>query len=217
MFSLPEPVAVFCSTDYTARRVIQAARLAGLDVPEEVSVVGVGNIYRDSLFSGVPIASVELPYFEVGKEAGRMLDEFRQGRLKMPEVVRFAPVRVLERASSRFSKVEDATVARALDFMRARFHEAPSISIVAREAGVSRRLLEQKFQASLSSTPYTELLRIKMERACQLLVHTGKKIMEISHLCGFSSQHQFSNCFKRLYGVSPRVYRETGKVKLLDL
>ena len=94
------PLAVFCATDYTARRVIQAARLGGLSVPEDVSVVGTGNIYRDSLFSGVPIASVELPYFELGKEAGRVLDQYRLGYKKVPEVIRFSPIRLLERASA---------------------------------------------------------------------------------------------------------------------
>jgi DNA-binding LacI/PurR family transcriptional regulator len=58
---LPGPVAIFCATDYTARRVIQASRLAGLDVPEDVSIVGVGNIYRDSLFSGVPLLPSNCP------------------------------------------------------------------------------------------------------------------------------------------------------------
>jgi len=211
LLSLPRPIAVFCATDYTARRIIQAAGLANLNVPVEVSVIGVGNIYRDSLFSGVPIASVELPYFEIGKEAGRVLDQYRHGHMKTPEVFKFSPVRILERASSRFSKVEDVTVAKALDVMRARYHESPSIDLISRETGVSRRLLEQKFQLSLSSTPYRELLRIKMDRVCQLLEHTGKKIVEISQLCGFSSQHQFSNCFKRLFGMSPRAYRETLK------
>jgi LacI family transcriptional regulator len=208
LLSLRRPIALFCATDYTARRVIQAAGMAGLAVPEEVSVVGVGNIYRDSLFSGIPIASVELPYFEMGKEAGKVIDQYRHGHLKHMTPYKFSPVRLLERASSRFSKVEDSTVAKALDIMRARFHEAPSINAVARETGVSRRLLEQKFQLSLSSTPYRELLKIKMDRVCQLLEHTGKKILEISQLCGFSSQHQFSNCFKRLYGMPPRTYRD---------
>ena len=206
--SLSRPLAVFCATDYTARRVIQAARLGGLNVPEDVSVVGTGNIYRDSLFSGVPIASVELPYFELGKEAGRQLDQYRLAYKKAPEVIRFSPVRILERASARFDEVDDPVVARALDYMKVRFHEAPSIGRVARETGVSRRLLEQRFKTSLSSTPYKELLSIKMERVCQLLEHTDKRVLEISQLCGFSSQHQLSNSFKRVYGKSPRAYRE---------
>ncbi|MDG2167400.1 MAG: substrate-binding domain-containing protein [Opitutales bacterium] len=208
LISQSRPLAVYCATDYTARRVIQAARLGGLKVPEDISVVGTGNIHRDSLFSGVPIASVELPYFEVGREAGRVLDEYRLAYKKVPEAVRFSPIRLLERASARFDKVDDPVVARALDFMRVRFHEAPSVEKIAREIGVSRRLLEQRFQASLSTTPYKELLSIKMDRVCQLLEHSDKRIVEISRLCGFSSQHQLCNSFKRIYGKSPRNYRE---------
>ncbi|MCZ6671439.1 MAG: substrate-binding domain-containing protein, partial [Verrucomicrobia bacterium] len=37
LLSLPRPVGIFCATDYTARRVIQAARLAGMEVPEDLS------------------------------------------------------------------------------------------------------------------------------------------------------------------------------------
>jgi LacI family transcriptional regulator len=202
------PLAVYCATDYTARRVIQAARLGGLKVPEDISVVGTGNIYRDSLFSGVPIASVELPYFEVGREAGRVLDQYRLGYRKVPEAIRFSPSRILERASARFDKVDDPVVARALDYMRVRFHESPTVEKIAREIGVSRRLLEQRFQISLSNTPYKELLSIKMNRVCQLLEHTDKRIVEISQLCGFSSQHQLCNSFKRIHGKSPRNFRE---------
>lgn len=209
LLSLPRPLAVYCSTDYTARRVIQAARLGGLEVPEDISVVGTGNIYRDSLFSGVPIASVELPYFEVGKEAGQVIDQYRLGYKKKPETIRYSPIRILERASARFDQVDDPVVARALDYMKLRYHEAPSVDRVARDTGVSRRLLEQRFQSSLSSTPYKELLSIKMERVCQLLEHTDKRVVEISQLCGFSSQHQLSNSFKRIHGKSPRDYRES--------
>lgn len=208
LISQSRPLAVYCATDYTARRVIQAARLGGLKVPEDISVVGTGNIYRDSLFSGIPIASVELPYFEVGREAGRLLDEYRMGYKKVPEAVRLSPIRILERASARFDKVDDPVVARALDFMRVRFHEAPSVEKIAREIGVSRRLLEQRFQTSLSTTPYKELISIKMGRVCQLLEHTDKRIVEISQLCGFSSQHQLCNAFKRIHGKSPRNFRE---------
>ena len=208
LLSQPRPLAVYCATDYTARRVIQAARLGGLKVPEDISVVGTGNIYRDSLFSGIPIASVELPYFEIGREAGRVLDQYRLGYKKANEVVRYSPIRILERASARFDKVDDPVVARALDYMRVRFHEAPSIEKIARDIGVSRRLLEQRFQSSLATTPYKELLSIKMDRVCQLLEHTDKRIVEVSQLCGFSSQHQLTNSFKRIHGKSPRAFRE---------
>ena len=180
LLSQSRPLAVYCATDYTARRVIQAARLGGLKVPEDISVVGTGNIYRDSLFSGMPIASVELPYFEVGREAGRVLDQYRLGYRKVPEAIRFSPSRILERASARFDKVDDPVVARALDYMRVRFHEAPTVEKIARENWrISQDCLNRDFKISLSNTPYKELLSIKMNRVCQLLEHTDKRIVEI--------------------------------------
>lgn len=205
---LPKPVAVFCTSDFVARRLILSCRLSGIHVPDVVSLVGVGNVYRDSLFAGIPISSVELPYFDMGFAAGKTLDGFRKGEIKPTLVRRFPPVRILERSSSRFDRISDRLVALALERMRARLHEPFSIQELSSELAVSRRLLEQRFRAALGNSPYAELLGMRMQLARQLLKNTSRKIVEISQLCGFSSQHQFSNTFKRIEGVPPRAYRE---------
>jgi LacI family transcriptional regulator len=205
---LPKPIGILCASDFLARRLLLACRLAGIRVPDTVSLVGVGNVYRDSLFSGIPLSTVELPYYDIGFRAGQVLDGFRKGEVKAGFTETFSPVRLLERASSRFDRFEDRLVTRALERMRARLHEAFSIEMLARELGVSRRLLEQRFRAALGSSPYVELSSLRMSLAKQLLLNSSRKIVEISQQCGFSSQHQFSNSFKRLEGMSPRAYRE---------
>ena len=46
-----------------------------------------------------------------------------------------------------------------------------------------------------------------MEQARQQLLHTDKKIREISESCGYSDQHYFSYCFKKYAGLSPNALR----------
>ena len=47
----------------------------------------------------------------------------------------------------------------------------------------------------------------RMEEARRQLLHTDKKIREISESCGYSDQHYFSYCFKKFAGVSPNALR----------
>src|SRR4029078_10189683 len=52
MLALPErPTAIFAATDATAIRVLGAARMLGMRVPQDVSVVGFDDIPQASLVS----------------------------------------------------------------------------------------------------------------------------------------------------------------------
>lgn len=208
---LPTPIAVFCTGDFVARRLLLACRLGGIRVPDAVSLVGVGNVYRDSIFSGIPLTTVELPHFDIGYTAGKTLDDFRNGFIKASFLRQYAPIRILERSSSRFDQVGDALVSRALEWMRARIHEKISIDDLASFLGVSRRLLEQRFILAIQSSPYAELLKMRMGLAKQLLGSTNRKIIDISQQCGFSNLHHFSSSFKRNNGIPPREYREQSR------
>jgi AraC-like DNA-binding protein len=50
--------------------------------------------------------------------------------------------------------------------------------------------------------------RARMQKACELVLHSGSSITEIASRLGFSTVHNFSRAFKREIGVSPRSYRE---------
>jgi LacI family transcriptional regulator len=212
LHELPKPVGIFCASDFVARRLLLACRISGIHVPDAVSVVGVGNIYRDSLFSGIPITSVELPFFDMGYAAGATLDGFRKGVIKPSFRKLFSPVCILERSSSRLERSEDDLVTQTLEWMRARLHEPLSIGRIALDMGVSRRSLEQRFRQYRNSSPYAELSSMRMELAKQLLRNSNRKIVEISHQCGFSTQHQFSSAFKKNEKTSPRAYREQSRI-----
>jgi LacI family transcriptional regulator len=64
------PTAVFCSNDAQALDVIAAARLLGLRLPEDLSVVGVDNSH-EARDADPPLTSVEVPMDAVGREAMR--------------------------------------------------------------------------------------------------------------------------------------------------
>lgn len=52
------------------------------------------------------------------------------------------------------------------------------------------------------------LTKIRMDKAHELLLTTGKKIFEIAGETGYTDQHYFSYCFKKYFQVSPNELRK---------
>jgi LacI family transcriptional regulator len=67
----PRPDAVFCYNDLTAVGAIEATLQAGLRVPEDIAVIGCGNL-RYANYLRVPLSSIDHGTDELGKIAGRL-------------------------------------------------------------------------------------------------------------------------------------------------
>ncbi|MEI6169237.1 MAG: substrate-binding domain-containing protein [bacterium] len=203
--SLKRPAGVHCATDYHARLVVAACRELGRLVPDEVAVIGTGNVLMQGLFAGIGLSSIELSGRAVGREAARQLEARIKGQVTGPPVRRWiAPVRMWHRESSASCLGGDPVVARAQAYIRPRLAEPLNVAGVARGIGVSRRLLEMRFKSALKRSPYQELLRLRMEQAAYLLANTPMKVYEVGMACGFPEPHHFSAVFKRVHGRSPR-------------
>nr|WP_119611973.1 LacI family DNA-binding transcriptional regulator [Streptomyces acidiscabies] len=73
LFALPDPpTAVFAANDLAAFGVIEAARVHGLRVPQDVSVVGFDDTAAAST-SAPPLTTVRQPFAEIGRAALRTL------------------------------------------------------------------------------------------------------------------------------------------------
>lgn len=68
------PSAIFCGTDKLALGVMREALRQGVRVPEELSIVGFDNISA-SATAPVPLSTVDVPYFEIGAAAVKLLFE----------------------------------------------------------------------------------------------------------------------------------------------
>ena len=89
MLALPQrPTAIFAANDVTAIRVLSAATMIGLHVPDELSVVGFDDIPQASLVSP-SLTTVRQPLGAMGQAAMEMLFEILAGteqdtHLRMP-------------------------------------------------------------------------------------------------------------------------------------
>jgi transcriptional regulator GlxA family with amidase domain len=96
----------------------------------------------------------------------------------------------------------------AAELMEANIREPISQEDLASYVGLSRRQLQRLYQRYLSCTPSSYYLKIRLQRARQLLRQTSHSIVEISVSTGFISSSHFSKAYRELYGHSPSTERQ---------
>lgn len=103
--------------------------------------------------------------------------------------------------------VNNDRVLRVLAEMEARLEEPAGMKQLAGRAGLSLRQLERLFSVHLGETINGCYLRIRLEKAAELLRSTGMTITAISVACGFQSSSHFSRAFKARFGMPPSLER----------
>ena len=60
---------------------------------------------------------------------------------------------------------------------------------------------------TVGMTPHAWLLRLRLERACALLLRSTQAIATVAQEVGFYDQNHFNRAFRQAYGVAPSNYR----------
>jgi LacI family transcriptional regulator len=205
---LPKPVGVFACYDGRALQVLEACQLLGLQVPEEVAVLGVDNDELVCELANPPLSSVQPNARRSGYEAAALLARMMGGEKKaVAPTHQVQPVRVVERQSTDVVAVEDAKVAAALKFIRLHACEGVDVGDVLRAVPMSRTRLEQKFKALLGHSPHRQLVQQRIARAKHLLAESKVAISEVAEQAGFDNASYLSVAFRRETGLSPFAYR----------
>jgi AraC family transcriptional regulator len=95
---------------------------------------------------------------------------------------------------------------RACTYMENNIGENFTLNDLANAAGVSRFHFARLFRVSTSESPMRYLLRLRIERAIEMLERSDQKICEVAAILGFSDQSHFSRTFRRITGVSPKMF-----------
>ena len=98
---------------------------------------------------------------------------------------------------------QSAKLAAAVELMESNIREPFSQAELASYVGLSRRQLQRLFKKYLLLSPSNYYLKLRLERARQMLFETNLKIVEISAQTGFGSSSLFSANYKARYGKTP--------------
>ena len=205
--ALPKPVGVFACHDVFALQVVEACRLTGLRVPDEVAIIGVDNDDLLCELARPSLSSVVVPAERIGYEAAALLERLLAGAKPPRAPVLIPPPGVMARQSSDVLAIDDPDVAAALRHLRDHAHGPLRVAHVLRAVPISRRALERRFRALLGRGLAEEIRRVRVERAKHLLAATELGMAEVTERAGFASQPQLSRVFRRETGLTPTAFR----------
>jgi LacI family transcriptional regulator len=209
---LPKPLGIFTAHDPTGRHVLEAAAQAGLEVPFAVGVVSANDDETVCEMARPALSSIRLPWRLLAAEVVRTIEAILAGKAPVSPVLVQA-LEIAARGSSSYEAVGDPVVRRAMQVLVEQVAVIGSVEEWAAMAGVSRRVMERRFQSVLGRSPRAMILHERLERAKNLLSTTELPVARIAERCGFQSNERLTVNFRETVGVPPAIYRRGGRGK----
>jgi LacI family transcriptional regulator len=194
---LPKPAGLMACNDIRGQQVINACRAIGVAVPDDVAVIGVDNDEVLCDLSDPPLTSVMPNAVRIGYEAAALLDGLMAGKAPSSQPLCIAPSGVMTRRSTDVLAVEDRHIAATVRFIREHACEGIDMSDILRVVPLSRSTLERRFVKALGRSPKDEILRVRLNRAKQLLAETDFTLPLIAEKVGFEHPEYLSVIFKK--------------------
>lgn len=162
------------------------------------------SIDRNRLTSSGGSAPMDMFLTMIARQHGAKLssavsDMFICERIRGESDVQRMPLRQVNNGGSCTPKLMDV-----IQLMENNLEEPIELDEMAGFVDVSRRQIERMFHKYLECSPSRYYLRLRLDRARQLLKQSNMSIVEISTACGFISTPHFSRCYRKHLGVSPR-------------
>lgn len=135
----------------------------------------------------------------------------RLSELLFVEVVRQHVAALPPETTGWFAGLRDESIGRALQLLHRRPATDWSLDALAKEAGLSRSVLAERFVQLVGVPPMQYLAQWRIQLAAALLRSSQAGLAEIAEGVGYGSEAALSRAFKRLVGVAPALYRRGDK------
>jgi len=213
LMRLPKPLAVWAWDDYAAVELLDACAANDLVVPRQVAVLGNHNETLVCDFTRVPLSSLGTNRAVMAYTGCRLLDGLIHGRSDIPAVTLVKPGEICERQSTSLNEEQiPVNLSKVVRLIQSHYQGPLAIPELARQAGMSVRLLQRELRAETGMSPSELLIRCRMANARRLLLETASPVERVGELCGYGSLSAFSQAFTREVGLSPqRFRRESGR------
>jgi LacI family transcriptional regulator len=214
--ALPKPIAIMTCDDNQGQHVTEACKAVGINVPEQVSVLGVDNDLSICNLSDPPLSSISLNTEKAGFETAQLLSKMIANKDYQYENIYVEALQIVTRRSTDFLAVDDKEISKALHFIYYNFKERISVDDVVDATALSRRVLEKRFQSVLKRSVLDEINSLRIKQVKQLLIETELSITEISDFCGYTDIKNLSRYFRRYEGINPLEFRKLKQVNVMN-
>ncbi|HYP86868.1 MAG TPA: AraC family transcriptional regulator, partial [Polyangiaceae bacterium] len=131
----------------------------------------------------------------------------RLSELLFVEVVRRYVAQLPPGGVGWFAGLRDENVGRALQKLHQRPTHDWSLEGLAKECGLSRSVLAERFAHLVGVPPIQYLAKWRIQLAASLLRSGKSSLAEIADQVGYGSEAALSRAFKRQVGIAPALYR----------
>lgn len=104
-------------------------------------------------------------------------------------------------------------ISAASEYINTHPQQKITIDILAKNLYISKQSLNKIFKNTLMTTPHDFIEHIRLKNARFLLMASDYTIVHISELCGYSLPTNFSQRFKKKYGLLPSEFRKIVRLQ----
>ncbi|MEI8235298.1 MAG: substrate-binding domain-containing protein [Verrucomicrobiota bacterium] len=205
---IQKPLGLLVGNDELAVETITACQDYGFSVPDEIAILGVDDNDLFCRNASVPLSSVNLNLNRWGQEASTLLHGLIQGRRSLAGPVVIPPLGVSPRASTDIVNTANHYVAEALRYLRQHFLSPVTIASLIRHVRISRQSMQNLFLRHVGHSMSEELMRLRIEHAKQLMLHSNLKLDAVAAASGFTNRQHFHRTFQSKLGCPPGEWRK---------
>jgi LacI family transcriptional regulator len=206
---LPKPVAILASCDIFACHLINVAKEANINMPDEVAILGVNNDNAVCNICDPPLSSIALNFKKAGYNAATLLDSIISGKETMHgQCVEITPTHVETRGSTDVYAIGDPDIIQAMKYIRQHSNKPLQVNEIANSVCMSKRSLQMRFHKAIGRSIHDEIVLAHFEIAKILLIETSLPIDEIAIRSGFHYTSNMRRAFKKITGMLPQKYRQ---------
>ena len=106
-----------------------------------------------------------------------------------------------------------AQISTIVDYITANATEALSMGELSRRVGMSESQFSRYFRRATGNTFTDFVSRLRIARACQLLMETDRYISNVCYDCGFNNVANFNRRFLEIKGMTPKEFRRQAEAR----
>ena len=201
------PLGVYCSSDRSARKLVNFCMAKNITVPNQVSIIGTDYDDAERAISPLPLSSVNIDPYHLGQRCVEVLLKAKRFNKIVHE--KYQPINLINEKSTAVEKNQDDIVNKALYYLYNNFHLNIKVQQVIDFCRVSRKTLDNRFIACKGVTVHHYLSSLRLKKSKKLLINSKDSIESIALQCGYPNQSYLYQVYKKQFGYTPCEYRKS--------
>lgn len=201
----------YLSRDFPSDRAVEIGVLSedALQQAKYIFVSGIALVTRTAMDSGLP----EKLARDISDGFIRYVDKMTDPQQVGVMFLHAAKTFCIYIGTHRMSRV-NPQIRSCCEYLNTHLHAVVTLEDLSQATHMSAYQLTALFHQELNTTPIQYFLGQKMEYAKNLLETSNLPVSEIAEMLAFPSHSNFSQRFKKQYGISPQTYRSRNARKI---